>query len=373
MSKTSSADEVKLRAAFDNVRAVLLEGDFQDRLEKPLAFWVLPADRRLPLAFLPRELRDLLKQSFDELAATPGIGKKKMLSLVKLLGRALKTDPNALSAFPGDKKGRPTVAATVVDNGQFNPELVSELVWAQWRHQVQINGLAYEKVGRLCPALRDVPTVIWDTQLGFYLNYTLAEIRALKTHGEKRVRVVLEVFHAVHNMLTTIQSLAGLAVRLQPKFVIELENNLAALRSQGHAPTKAQLEKGLIQPLLAQLDLDCGEIVAVIARDRLGLGESSGAKGSAASGVSVRVQARKLGVTRARVYQLLEECNRVMLVRWPEGRRQLDDFAQWLDETFAPAECANLLAGLRELLFPPKYDNMSDHMLHSMPETAAVG
>jgi len=372
MPKTSSADEVKLRAAYDNVRAVLLEGDFQDRLEKPLAFWVLPADRRLPLAFLPRTLGSLLKQSFDELAATPGIGKKKMLSLVKLLGRALKTDPNALSAFPADKKGRVTVAATVAtDNGQFNPEMVSELVWAQWRHQVQVHGLAYEKVGRLCPALREVPTVIWDTQLGFYLNYTLAEIRALKTHGEKRVRVVLEVFHAVHNMLTTIQSLAGLAVRLQPKFVIELENNLAALRSQGHAPTRVQLEKGLIQPLLAQIDLDCGETVAAIARDRLGIGAPVPATN--ATVVSVRVQARKLGVTRARVYQLLEECNRVMLVRWPEGRRQLDDFAQWLDETFAPAECANLLAGVRELLFPPKYDAMSDHMLHALPETVAAG
>ncbi|QDU25081.1 hypothetical protein ETAA8_01420 [Anatilimnocola aggregata] len=361
MSKTPTADEVKLRAAYDNVRAVLLEGDFQDRLEKPLAFWVLPADRRLPLAFLPRPLNELLQSSFDELAAASGIGKKKMLSLVKLLGRALKTDPNALSAFPGERKSRP--AAGAADNGQFNPDLVSELVWAQWREQVQVHGLAYEKVGRLCPALRDVPTVIWNTQLGFYLNYTLADIRALKTHGEKRVRVVLEVFHAVHNMLTTTHSLGGLAVRLQPKFVIDLENRLAAIRSHGTPPTRIQLEKNLIEPLLAQLELDCGDTVAAIARDRLGIGNE---------GVSVRVQARKLGVTRARVYQLLEECNRVMVVRWPEGRRQLDDFAAWLDEVYAPAECANLLASLRELLFPPKYDALSDHMLHALPETAAA-
>lgn len=359
MTKATSAEDIKIQAAFENLRSVLLDGENADRLEKPLAFWALPSDRRLPLSFLPRTLNDLLQFSFDDLAATPGIGKKKMHSLVKLLGRALKSDPSAISLVSTERKGRPGVDA-LLPQGQFNPDVVSELVWAQWRQQVQTHGLAYEKVGRLCPALRDVPTVIWNTQLGFYLNLTLAEIRALKTHGEKRVRVVLEVFHAVHKMLTTIEPLAGLAIRLQPKFVIGLENSLAALRGRGVSPTLAQLEQSLIEPLLAQLDLDCGDTVAAIARERLGLNDRS---------VSVRVQARKLGVTRARVYQLLEECNRVMLVRWPEGRQKLDDFALWLDEVYAPAECANLLAALRELLFPLKYDSVNEHLL---PDVAAA-
>jgi hypothetical protein len=359
MSKPSTAEDIKVAAAYDNVRGILLDDENSDRLDKPLAFWALPSDRRLPLSFLPRSLRDLLKQSFDELAATPGIGKKKMHSLVRLLGRALKSDPSPLAVVSPERKGRPAADTAAVPD-LFDPDLVSELVWAQWRQQVQSHGLSYEKVGRLCPALRDVPTVIWNTQLGFYLNLTLAEIRALKTHGEKRVRVVLEVFHAVHMMLTTIQPLAGLAIRLQPKFVIGLENSLAALRSRGVAPTLAQLEECLINPLLQQLELDCGDTVASIARDRLGLRDQS---------VSVRVQARKLGVTRARIYQLLEECNRVMLVRWPEGRRELDDFALWLDEVFAPAECANLLAALRELLFPLKYDSVNDHLL---PDAASL-
>jgi hypothetical protein len=66
-------------------------------------------------------------------------------------------------------------------------------------------------------------------------------------------------------------------------------------------------------------------------------------------------------VTRARVYQMLEECHSVMLIRWPDGRRQLDEFAQWLDESYASAEAANLLASLRELLYPLKFDAaMSD-------------
>ena len=38
--------------------------------------------------------------------------------------------------------------------------------------------------------------VIWNTPLGAYTHFTLGEIRAMKTHGEKRVRAILEVFHA---------------------------------------------------------------------------------------------------------------------------------------------------------------------------------
>src|SRR5688572_18619640 len=248
MTKSPSADDVKLRAAFENSRTVLSGPDYADRLEKPLAFWTLPSDRRLPLAFLPRNLGQLLALPYDELAATSGIGKKKMQTLVKLLSRAIKNDSSDVSTVGSERKSRKDLAA----NGEpvpFDADSVSEQVWLQWRELVQSRGLAYEKVGRLCPALREVPTVIWKTQLGFYLNYTLADIRALKTHGEKRVRVVLEVFHAIHKMLTTIEPLAGLAIRLSPKFAIEVENGIAALRTQNSPPTQELVERVVVEPI----------------------------------------------------------------------------------------------------------------------------
>jgi hypothetical protein len=365
MTKSPSADDVKIRAAIDNARTLMAGPGFEDRLDKPLAFWTLPTDRRLPLAFLPRTLRDLLAQPYETLVATSGIGKKKMQTLVKLLGRAIKNDPHDLSTF--DLDGKPSKRETAPES-QFDPDTVSELVWLQWRDLVQARGLAYERVGRLCPALHGVPTVIWNTQLGFYLHYSLAEIRALKTHGEKRVRVVLEVFHAIHKMLTTIEPLAGLAIRLSPRFAIEVENTLAAFRSQESPPSREQIEKAIIAPILKQLELDCGETVRTLSSERLGIGLPAGEEI-----ISVRIQARKLGVTRARVYQLLEECSQVMQVRWPEGRRQLDDFAHWLDEVYASAECANLLAALRELLFPLKYDAaIGEHLLKDAAEHAGV-
>jgi hypothetical protein len=105
---------------------------------------------------------------------------------------------------------------------------------------------------------------------------------------------------------------------------------------------------------MGQLETDAGPTVVAIARARLGVGSDS---------QSVRNQARRLGVTRARIYQLLEECHHVMQVRWPDGKRQIDDLALWLDEHYASADCANLVASLRELLYPLKFDSVSEHLL----------
>jgi hypothetical protein len=102
-----------------------------------------------------------------------------------------------------------------------------------------------------------------------------------------------------------------------------------------------------------QLAIDAGDTVAQLARGRLGIGANT---------ESVRNQSKALGVTRARVYQMLEECHNVMNIRWPDGRRQLDEFAQWLDENYASAESANLLASFRELLYPLKFDSVAEHL-----------
>ncbi|MBN8628837.1 MAG: hypothetical protein J0M17_25470, partial [Planctomycetes bacterium] len=82
----------ELAARFDKIRNLLLTDRYAPQLSKPLAHWALPADRRLPRALLHRSLGDLLRTPYDSLAAVPGIGQKKMQSLMKLLDRALHTD-----------------------------------------------------------------------------------------------------------------------------------------------------------------------------------------------------------------------------------------------------------------------------------------
>lgn len=352
MAKSSSAADVKLASNYDSLRKTLLGSEFMSRLDRPLAFWALPSDRRLPTAFLGRTLRELLSHSFEQLSATAGIGRRKLETFIKLLVRATKEDAaqSATENLPGTNE---SPADGRGEDGRFDPQRVSELVWMRWRDTVRRHGVGGEKLGRLTTSLQSLPSVVWNTPLSFYLDQSLAEIRELKTHGEKRVAVVLEVFHTLHEMLAHIDSQGDLAVRLAPRTIVAAEEWMAEARSRSFPPGREEIENSLIEPILQQLAIDSGDTVAKLARGRLGIG---------ANAESVRNQSKSLGVTRARVYQMLEECHNVMSIRWPDGRRQLDEFAQWLDENYASAESANLLASFRELLYPLKFDSVAEHL-----------
>ena len=95
-TKSASVEELQVISRFESLRKILLSEQYADHLKKPLAYWALPTDRRLPLAFLGRTLEDLLQTPFTELSNTPGIGQKKICSFVKLLARAANTDPSEL-------------------------------------------------------------------------------------------------------------------------------------------------------------------------------------------------------------------------------------------------------------------------------------
>ncbi|MDX1946880.1 MAG: hypothetical protein SFU86_15870 [Pirellulaceae bacterium] len=352
MTKSSSADDVKLMSSYETVRATLLGPEYADRLDKPLAYWALPADRRLPTAFLGRKLGELLSTPYPQLAATAGIGRKKLGTFVKLLVRATKSDTSPPAALERLQQEESAPINGCDAGGKFDPSRVSEVVWAQWRDTARRHAVGQEWLGRLAPSLATLPTVIWDAPIGSYLDMTLFDMRRLKTHGEKRVQVVLEVFHTIHEMLGHIDP-ARLAVRLAPRNIAAAEDWLSEAKGRGYPPAKSEIEQCLIEPLMKQLDVDAGETVGALSRGRLGVGMPAD---------TVRNQSKTLGVTRARVYQMLEECNAVMRIRWPEGRRLLDDFAQWLDESYAPAEIGNLIGSLRELLYPLKFDAVAEHL-----------
>jgi hypothetical protein len=343
MSKTSPVESFKQINSFQTLRKSLLQNKSASDLEKPLAYWALPGDRRLPLAFLGHSLRDLLNLSFEELAATPGIGQKKIGSLLKLLSRAVKKKISADPLPSGEPTFETERFSARNPRADFDADLVSESLWEQWRETVRRHGLESEKLGRLAPSLQELPTVIWGMPLSEYLGYTVAEMRQLKTHGEKRVRVILEVFHSIHTVLGA-SSLAGhLSVHMVPKFVVPLEIWVAACLDMAEGPSNASVRQSLAIPLLQQVQIDCGQTIARLAEGRLGIHSAA---------QSVKLQSKKMSVTRARIYQLLEECQQAMALRWPNGRFLLTLLVKKLAPIHPVPEGFPLLQAITDLFFP---------------------
>ena len=126
-------------------------------------------------------------------------------------------------------------------------------------------------LGRLAPTLQALPTVIWHTPLEQYVNHTVAEIRQLKTHGEKRVRVVLEVFHIVHEVLAGAGKCPHLSLRLVPSFIQPIENWLAEVAARPVLPTVEEIRDHLAVPLLNQIKIDAGDTIHELSESRLGI------------------------------------------------------------------------------------------------------
>src|SRR3954466_10204005 len=145
-NKVTSVEDYKIVSSFQSLRKQLLDDKFADRLEKPLAYWALPNDRRLPLAFLGRTIKDLLATPFEELSATPGIGQKKISSLVKLLSRATKDHPPAVpfgltELNDGTRRPASPIEKPRRQPTTFDPSIVSEALWAQWQTTVIEQGI----------------------------------------------------------------------------------------------------------------------------------------------------------------------------------------------------------------------------------------
>lgn len=349
LGKTTSVEKLQVVSRFESLRKILLSEQYAEHLDRPLAYWALATDRRLPLAFLARTLRDLLNTPFVDLARTPGVGQMKLASFVRLLARAANTDPASLPAEfapAGAASPEERVGTSAGRADAFDPAAVSEVVWDHWRIAIVKHELSGEKLGRFAPSLQNMTRVIWNTPLGEYLNYSLGEIRAMKTHGEKRVRAILEVFHSLYTVIAEMGKSPHLAVRIAPKRIDAVEQWVERALQTAGVPSEEEILGSFVEPLLEQIRTDASDQIVRLAEARLGV---SGPL------TSVRQVARNMGLTRARVYQLLNEINDIMTVRWPNGRHQVYELRHKLESEAMtmdnPPELRRFYAAI-ELFYP---------------------
>jgi hypothetical protein len=308
----------------------------------PLAYWAVPKDRRLPRALLGYPLRRIVQTPFGKLRATPGIGVKKLATLIELLERALASSRNN-GPPPAPMPVSPAPpAADPQGEGEFDPAAVSESQGGQWCEAVKRHGLDDEPLGRFALTLRELPGVLWRTPLSDYAGVTLEELRDRKTHGEKRVRAIIEVFAAVQSLLGE-QPLTHLSVRIVPGFAAPLEAWLLEVAGLEVFPSAGEVQEAFIDPLIQQLRHDAGQTVSQLAADRLL---------TTAGEFNVRAAASQLGLTRARVYQLLAEASGVMSVRWPEGASLVHGLREKVRRTGAASGGAQLYVSAADLFYP---------------------
>ncbi|TWT96849.1 hypothetical protein Pla108_26240 [Botrimarina colliarenosi] len=334
-----NTDRYRLEGTYERLRRALVAGPQDGRIDQPLSYWVLPSDRRLPIVFLDRTLRDLLAQPLEDLMQTPGVGQKKILGFFDLLRRAIKSEsadrPFGMAAEPAIDEPSHRRGVGV------EPASVSEAVWREWCETILRAGFGDHALGRVAPSLRKLPTVIWETPLSDYAGRSLADIRLLKTHGEKRVNAILEVFGAIYEAVSTAALNEDLQLDVTARFVPELTRWLVAHAARPDKLTLADIQERVAKPLVRQIEIDLGEPVTGLASERLGFDGAT---------PTVKTQAEQLGVTRARVYQLLEDCGRVLAVRWPEGRWLLAPLADRPAKT--DPEAMGLIHAIRVLFYP---------------------
>jgi hypothetical protein len=220
------------------------------------------------------------------------------------------------------------------------------VVWSQWRASVVKHGLEGERLGRFAPSLRNMTRVIWNKPLAAYTGMTLDELRSMKTHGEKRVRAILEVFHSAHVLVANMGTQDHLIVRIVPRSIDGVEQWIGRVLQKSGVPDEQEIFDELVSPLLEQVRTDATRQIASLAENRLGL---------AGPITSVRQAARTMGLTRARVYQLLNEINDIMMVRWPHGRHQVyelrEKFQSELSQMDDPPKLRQFHAAI-ELFYP---------------------
>ena len=107
--------------------------------------------------------------------------------------------------------------------------------------------------------------------------------------------------------------------------------------------TNDEVRREFVEPLVAQIKIDAGDGVRHLVADRLGL--------LSGQFVSVRESASHLGLTRARVYQLLNEVAEIIQIRWPEGFSMVHELRERIEKSRPSRELA-LFSEAAHLFFP---------------------
>ena len=199
---------------------------------------------------------------------------------------------------------------------------VSEVVWGQWRASVVKHGLGEREAGPLRPQSAEHDPRDLEHAAGG-LHRTRPGRNPLdedprREAGPSDPRGLPQRPHAggQHGH----PGAPGGSDRPPPDR--QVEQWIGRVLQTPGVPSQEEIFENFVRPLLEQVRTDATQQIASLAENRLGI---------CGPITSVRQAARSMGLTRARVYQLLNEINDIMAVRWPMGRHQVYELREKLD------------------------------------------
>ena len=328
-------------SAFAALREAILAEVPPRLLDQPLAAWALPTDRALPRAHLGRPLRKLLATSFESLCSVRGMGPKKVACLLELLRRVAPTPADA----PATRHASSSQQSDAAQLGsslpaRTSPGGVTAHMWDAWRLTVLRQGLGRHNVGQFARSLLDLPCRVWDEPLESFASLTLGEVNALHAFGEKRIHALLEIFSSLHDTLGQLDAPQHLSVAVVPPLAARLSAWVAATAPVAEQTTAEDVCEHFAVPLVGQLAIDAGGVLAATAGAHLNLignhrAEQSDDEPSPGLGTYYR---RKIAA--------------IVRARWPAGTQEVAALIQRWEQSGNPTAGLDLFQRAVDVFFP---------------------
>ena len=301
---------------FTHVRSNLNRIGDPGLLDKPLSTWVISSDRHLPQAFLRRSLREFLTLTYEQLAATTGVGIGRIEKLIDVLERICVQPPLQSDSIPERQRPLALTARRRQSSCRAPWRILRSLSGSPGVRQYERHRLEQEHLGRFARSLSDVPQGLWSVPLSEYADKPLYEVRSMSGYGPARIGQVLDVFYQIAQTIVHCPTEVTLAIRLLPPLVRDAVLWAEGVLRDGSAPNVRSIREGFLVPLFAFLETDLGTETTVMIRRRIGLDGPA---------ENIEQVASDVGLTRERVRQITAKAAQVIRVRWPEGKFILDN------------------------------------------------
>jgi len=347
-----------IQKRFDLATRLLDTHQHHRLLDMPLWHWLQLDHLHIPVAWLDRTLREVLRLRLVEIASTRGIGAKKLEKLVLAVDRARIAIAQDDSAGLGDTNRSTGDHASESIEFPYRVACDAHFLGAKhaclrgldergWRCVAQIvrhHGLEDFMLGRFAPSLCELDRALWDVKIATFTRRPLSELERLQSYGSVRLRQSICQVLSIAFVLNALPICDDMRLSLLAGPIAEANRWLAQLLppERQELPEMQSIREGFLRPLLMQVENDGNARLSKVAHRRIGDGVQP---------ATLREIGTEFGVTPDRIRTLSEQAAFILYVRWHEGDYLLQAACAELSDRGDVTAQGQLLKRIHDVLF----------------------